>query len=61
MSMHDLENMNKMNLEAIARKIIGFFLAIASIGLTALVFVLITRHKDEADSPADPHGFGGQE
>ena len=53
--------MNKMSLEAIARKIIGFILAIASIGLTALVFVLITRHKDEAGSPADPHGFGGQE
>ena len=59
--MHDLENMNNMSLEAVAKKIIGFILAIACIGLTALVFVLVTRYKDEASSPVAPHGYWDQE
>lgn len=59
--MHDLHSMNKMSPEAIVKKVLGFILAIASIGFTALVFVLVTRHKDEASSPVVPHGFEGQE
>ena len=46
--MQDLENMNMMTPEAIAKKVIGFILAIASIGLAALLFVWTTRHKDES-------------
>lgn len=59
--MHDLDSMNKMSPEAIVKKVIGFILAISSIGFTALVFVLVTQHKNEASSPVDPHGFEGHE
>ena len=36
-----------MTPEAIAKKVIGFILAIASIGLAALLFVWATRHKNK--------------
>ena len=50
-----------MSLEARMKKVIGFILAIASIGLTAMMFVMLTKFKKGTRSPVGPHGFEGQE
>ena len=60
-TMQDLEATNMMSLEARMKKVISFILAIASIGLTAMMFVMLTKFKKGTRSPVGPHGFEGQE
>ena len=60
-AMKDLENLNHLRTEFKLKKVMGFVLALATIGLTALMFVMVTKYEDQIKLPVCPHGFDCQE
>ena len=45
-TMKDLENSNYTRTEMRLKKVVGFILALTTIGLIALMFVLVTKSKN---------------
>lgn len=55
--MKDLENLHISREDFKFKKLIGFILAITTIGLTALMFVMMTEYENQIEIPICPHGF----
>ena len=56
-TMKDLQNLDNLKTELKLKKILGFILALTAIGLTALMFVMVTKYKEQIKLPVCPHGF----